>query len=388
MRISLSHGAAAIFLTLCTTASAAADALHARIESTVDAVLAPMMARYNIPGMAVGVVFEGKPYLFSYGVASRQTGQPVTSDTLFELGSVSKTFTATLAAYAQVKGDLSLSDKTSQYFPSLKQHPFGDVTLINLGTHTPGGLPLQVPEDITNNDQLTRYFEQWQPASAPGTFRTYANPGIGTLGLITAKAMGQDFKTLMEGSLLPALGLSNTYIDVPAPQMTHYAQGYTKDEKPIRVSPGVLSAEAYGIKSNVVDLTRFMQANMKQITLGKAYEQAINDTHTGYYAAGGMTQDLIWEQYPYPVPLKDLQEGNSADMILKPKPVREIQPPMTPRDDVWINKTGSTNGFGTYVAFVPEKRMGIVLLANKNYPNEERVAAAYRILEALTGDAR
>ena len=93
-----------------------------------------------------------------------------------------------------------------------------------------------------------------------------------------------------------------------------------------------------------------------------------------------MTQDLIWEQYPYPVALKMLLEGNSPEIIFNATPVTQLKPPEQPHDDVWINKTGSTNGFGAYVAFVPEKRLGIVLLSNKNYPIADRVTAAYQIL--------
>jgi beta-lactamase class C len=96
-----------------------------------------------------------------------------------------------------------------------------------------------------------------------------------------------------------------------------------------------------------------------------------------------LTQDLIWEQYAYPVALKTLLAGNSSTMVLKATPAVEFKPPLAPRQDVWINKTGSTNGFGAYVAFVPEKQLGIVMLANKNFPNEDRVAAAYKILSAL-----
>ena len=90
------------------------------------------MAKYNIPGMAVGITVAGKPYVFNYGVASTETRQPVTRDTLFELGSITKTFTASLASYAQVCGYLSLSDKTSKYLPSLQDSKFGNVTLLNL----------------------------------------------------------------------------------------------------------------------------------------------------------------------------------------------------------------------------------------------------------------
>jgi beta-lactamase class C len=119
------------------------------------------------------------------------------------------------------------------------------------------------------------------------------------------------------------------------------------------------------------------------INLNVELQRAIMDTHTGYFKAGVMTQDLIWEQYAYPVELKTLLEGNSYQMILEATPVAQISPPMEPREDVLINKTGSTNGFGAYVAFVPEKQMGIVILANKNYPIDDRITIAHQIFSEL-----
>jgi len=361
----------------------AADDPQVRIRSAVDKAIRPMMVKHDIPGVAVGVTVGGKPYVFHYGVASTETRMPITGDTLFELGSVSKTFTATLASQAQVSGYLSLLDKASKYLPSLRGSKFGEVSLLNLGTHTPGGLPLQVPTNVRNNDQLMQYLKEWRPTYAPGTYRTYANPSIGTLGLIAAIALGQDFETLMEQRLFPALGLTSSFINVPAAKMPDYAQGYSNQGAPVRMSPGVLSSEAYGVKSSVADMIRFVNANMNLIKLDEKLQRAITDTHTGYFKAGVMTQDLIWEQYSYPVALKALLEGNSSAMIFNATPVTEIKPPQEPREDVWINKTGSTTGFGAYVALVPKKRLGIVILANKNFPILERVTAAYEILMSL-----
>ena len=365
----------------------AADNKTANIEKIVALEIQPVMQRHGIPGMAVGIVTPGHSGIYSYGVASKATPTPVTSNTLFEIGSVSKTFTATLVSYAQVSGKLSLSDMASKYLPSLRGSSFDNVSLLNLGTHTSGGLPLQVPDDITDNTQLMAYFQNWKPTYEPGTYRIYANTSVGMLGMIAARSMNDDFVTLMQGKLFPGLGLNNTYIDIPSARMANYAQGYTTTDQPIRMAPGVLAAEAYGIRTTAGDMLRFVEANMGMLDLDRKLQHAITDTHTGYYRIGAMTQDLIWEQYDYPVELAELLAGNSAKVMLKANPATELAPPLPPRDDVLIDKTGSTNGFGAYVALVPGKKLGIVLLANKDYPIAARVTAAYRILARLDADA-
>lgn len=355
--------------------------LAASLSHAVDSTVKPLMAKEGIPGMAVGVVADGKPFFFYYGVASKQTAQPVSARTLFEVGSISKTFNATLASYAQLRGFISLSDKVEKYLPTLRGTQFGDATLLDLGTHTAGILPLQVPDGIDNDEELLDYLNGWRSPKAPGTVRVYNNISIGTLGLIVAKSMREDYATLMDRRLLPELGLENTYIDVPAAKMPDYAEGYRKNGAPVRMMPGELWTEAYGIRTTAPDLVRFVQANMGEIALDDSFAQAIAATHTGYFHAGVMTQDLIWEQYHWPAALSTVLAG--TDMVEQVVPARAIDPPLKPQSDVLINKTGSTNGFGAYVAFVPAKRMGIVLLANKNYPLDERVKAAFDILSQL-----
>ncbi|MCQ3002708.1 beta-lactamase [Pseudomonas syringae] len=342
-----------------------------------------IMQQYNIPGMSIAVTVDGQQHFYNYGVASKDTGQAVSSDTLFELGSISKTFTATLATYAQTNGQLSLGDHPGKYLPQLKSSAFDQVTLINLATHTAGGFPLQVPNEVQNNEQLMAYLQAWQPQYPAGSKRTYANPSIGMLGMITAKAMNLTFENAMEQQLFPKLGLTNSYLNVPAEKMKLYAQGYNKQDAPIRLQGGVLGNEAYGMKSSSKDLLRFVEVNINAGKADNALAKAITDTHVGYFKVGEMTQDLIWEQYLYPVSLETLQEGNSSKMAFETQPAVAINTPLQPQKSVWINKTGSTNGFGGYVAFVPEKKIGIVILANKNYPNEARVKLAYEILQGL-----
>lgn len=361
----------------------APDTPKDRAKKIVDAVVEPLMRKDGIHGMAVGIIDGGKPYVFDYGVASAETGRPVDDRTLFELGSISKTLTATLVSYANTNGYLSLSDPASRYLPALNGAAFGAVELVDLGTHTPGGVPLQVPEAIKSDDDLTAYLKAWRPTYAAGTYRTYSNLGIGLLGAIAAKSMNDDFTSLMQQRLFPALGMASTYIDVPAARQADYAQGYTKQGAPIRLGRGMLWAQAYGVKTTAGDMLRFIEANMHLAAVDDTWQRAVTQTHTGYYRAGPMTQDLIWEQYASPVALDALLQGNSAAVILNPTPVSRIVPPQAPSKDVWINKTGSTNGFGAYVAFVPRQQLGIVLLANKNFPIDERVRAAYRILSAI-----
>jgi beta-lactamase class C len=364
----------------------AAQTGHDRVRAVADGAIPTLMKQHGIPGMAVGIITPDGHHLFDYGVASKETGEPVTARTLFEIGSISKTFTATLASYAAVRKNLSLADSVGDHIPALKGSALGEVSLLDLGIHTPGGMPLQFPDAVTDEQSMMAYFKAWQPSYEPGTHRTYANPSIGLLGVVAADSMSGDFVALMQDGLYPALGLEDTYLDPPEAARGNYAQGYGRNGKPTRMSPGVLASEAYGVRTTAADLVRFLEANMGRIDLEEDLRQAITDTHTGYYKLGPMTQGLIWEQYDYPVPLKDLVAGNSPQIGQKPKPVTAITPPQAPRRDVLINKTGSTFGFGAYVAFVPEREIGIVLLANRNYPNDARVTAAHAILREL-GDA-
>lgn len=353
------------------------------LRKVVDASVAPLIQQQDIPGLAIAVVNKGKVQYFNYGVASIETQQPVTQDTLFEIGSVSKTFTATLGGYAQATGKLKLSDPASQHLPALAGSAFDHISLMQLATYTAGGLPLQFPPAADTADAMLGYFQRWKPTYAPGEQRLYSNPSIGLFGYLAAQSLGQPFDVALQKTLLPKLGLTNTHLSVPADKSSQYAQGYDKQQKPVRVSPGALDSEAYGIKTSTQDLARYVIANMHPQSLEQPLQQAIAATHAGYYSVNAMTQGLGWERYPYPIKLQALIDGNSTPMAMEPHKAHWLATPQPQPANVLYNKTGSTGGFGAYVAYVPSKDMGVVILANKNYPNAERIKLAHKIFSSL-----
>ena len=366
---------------LAASACHAADA-NAALRAIVDQAVRPVIAAYDLPGVAVAVTVDDKASFFNYGLASREHGTPVSENTLFEVGSISKTFTAILASYAQVTGKLSLDDHPGKYLPELKGSAIDNATVLNLGTYTAGGLPLQFPDEVPDDGMLA-YFKQWKADAAPGTQRRYSNPSLGLFGHVAALSMGSGFADAVESRILPGLGLKHTYLRMPAGAMGDYAWGYDKANKPGRMGPGPLAEETYGIRSSAADMVRYLQANIDPSRLESPLRRAVEGTHVGYFRIGGMVQGLGWEQYPYPVALTQLQAGNSEKVLWEANPASALVPPQTPSPATLFNKTGSTSRFGAYAAFVPAKKIGVVILANKNYPIAARVKAAHEILEQL-----
>lgn len=371
-------------LTAHAGATAAANLTDAAfVRDAVDRAIKPLMAQHDVPGIAVAVTIDGRAMFFNYGLASKEQRIPVSENTLFELGSVSKTFTAALGCYARDQGKLSFGDHPGKFLPQLKGSAIDRASLLELGTYTAGGLPLQMPNEVTNEAQMLAYFRSWSPDAAPGTQRRYSNPSIGLFGHVTALALHAGFADAVEGKLFPALGLKHSHIRMPAAAMADYAWGYDSANQPVRVSPGVFDAEAYGVKSSAADMIRFVQENIDPRQLDEPMRRALDCTHTGWFQIGDMVQGLGWEQYRAPVSLARLQAGNGDKTSREPNPAIKLQPPQAPPRGTLFNKTGATRGFGAYVLFVPESRIGIVMLANKNYPIPARVQAAHAILEQL-----
>lgn len=369
-------------LVALSASSSAADLSSQDIASRVKNIITPLMEQEGIPGMSVAVLYKGRPQYLNFGVADTASDRRVTENTLFELGSVSKTFTGVLAGVMMRNSQLHLNDPVQKYWPALKGPQWQAIKMVHLATYSAGGMPLQLPASVTDQDTLLTYLQQWQPDAAPGTQRRYSNISLGLLGYLMIKG---EFEEAMQKNVFTPLRLTRTFYRVPASMMFDYAWGY-KDGQPVRVSPGMLSAETYGVKSTARDMMTFMQANANPNGLSSGNTVLRNGMITAqsrYLTAGKLSQGLGWESYPWPMATQTIVDASDNNMALQAQPATLLNPPKPADRASWIHKTGSTNGFGAYIAFIPQLNSGVVMLANKNYPNPARIKAAAAILEAM-----
>ena len=316
----------ALLLTASFSTFAAAKT-EQQIADIVNRTITPLMQEQAIPGMAVAIIYEEKPYYFTWGKADIANNRPVTQQTLFELGSVSKTFNGVLGGDAIARGEIKFSDPVTQYWPELTGKQWQGISLLHLATYTAGGLPLQVPDDVTNKAALLRFYQSWQPQWAPGAKRLYANSSIGLFGALAVKPSGMSYEEAMTKRVLRPLKLAHTWITVPQSEQKDYAWGY-REGKPVHVSPGQLDAEAYGVKSSVIDMTRWVQANMDASQVQeKTLQQGIELAQSRYWRIGDMYQGLGWEMLNWPVKADSIISGSDSKVALAALPAVEVNPP-------------------------------------------------------------
>ena len=352
------------------------------VRATVDAVVEPLMAEHDIPGMSVAVLHGGERHVFHYGVSSRETGTPVDNATLFEIGSLSKPFTGTLLARLQAEGSVDLSAAAKTILPEIDGSAIGGASLLDLHTYVAGGLPLQFPDGVDETN-FVAFYRDFEPTGEIGASRLYSNASIGLSGHLAALSAGGPFAPLLAEKILEPMKLTDTFLEVPEARMADYAQGYTRDNVPVRVNPGLFDEEAYGVKTTASDLLRFVEGSVNPEELGDDLEVALSTARTGVYRVDAMHQGLGWELYSAPARLDDLLQGADPAFVLKPNAVTRPDAPVIGEAVGTVSKTGSTGGFGAYALFQPERGTAIVMLANRFWPNPARIEAAYAILAKI-----
>lgn len=312
-----------------------------KARQIVNAAIQKYQHHRHIPGVAVCLCYKGKlGYLF-YGVEDLNTFLPVTKNTIFELGSVTKSFTAAVLAAEVLKGKVRLTDQAVKFLPGLQKIriPFERVTLLHLATHT-AGFPHNVENKYRQSyNQAMRFLLKWSPSRKSGTKYQYSNFGFGILGLALENATHQPFIELLKEDILVPLNMQETFFEVPSNKFEHYAQGYTKEGKRAEHWPLRLLFTAGGLRSTPFDMGQFLKACLKlPNTPIKVADTILFTEQHGFKLDDKRTQVLSWMK----------RDFGSYTIY---------------------SKNGAVTGFATFMGYIPEQGTGIVIMANKKVSN-------------------
>ena len=334
-------------------AATAARADDAEVERLVRQHVQPMLIAAG--GMAIAVHIDGRTLFFNYGMADMARKEPITSDSLFNLASVTKVFLSTLLAQAVKQGEVALDDPVAKYVTELQQG--GDIRNVTLGelasntsglTRTPQQYepahrgPYRLPDFI-------RYLNSWKAddAHAPGKQEIYSSTGFFLLSLALQRRFNTPIAKLMDARVLAPLGMTSTVMPVPTANgrgrlagefRRRAVQGYNFDARPVGEpgnQQGPFNWPGTGqMYSSARDMAIFLAANLGALPNDRPLQEAMALAQTGMFTVKErFTQALAWQV---------VRNG----------------------DITFVDKNGGLSNTATYIGMIPGKRLGIVILSN------------------------
>ncbi len=268
------------------------------LAGTVDGIVQTHMQQNGIPGMVVALAKGGSLlYVHGYGVTNVATNAPTEPGTIYEIGSITKQFTAALIMKLKEQGKLTLDDPVSKFLPQYN-FPLA-VTIRMCLTHTSGladyttfpQLGDWIKNGVSEPTVLTVVSEA-PVLFQPGTKYSYSNSNFFLLGSIIEALTGQSYEANLEQVILQPLSLQNTYYQVPPADQS--ATGYTSNGLglvPARIWDRSAAFSAGALSSNVYDLITWDRA----LTSGKVVSaQSFQEmtTSNGFTDSGGTSYGL------------------------------------------------------------------------------------------------
>ena len=323
----------------------------------VDHLAADYLADPDNIGLVVGVVEEDELRVWGYGRVTNDSPKTPDGETLFELASVGKTFTATMLADMHLRGELSWNDPLEKHLPDavkVPRHEDRKIKLLDLATHT-SGLP-SLPPNMRFGDPLNPYADytteelyaglgQITLPRRPGQEYEYSNLGFGLLGDALAGRAGTRYEDLIVEQICEPLGMASTRMTLNADLESRLATPHDGGE-PVLVWDDTTMPGAGSFLSTADDMLKYVAANWRDPAGGPddttPLVQAMRETTRKRCPADTPEQSvgLGWH----------IQSENALDII-------------------WHN--GGAGGSCSYVAFLHEPRVGVVVLSNSSNPVDD-----------------
>ena len=231
------------------------------------------MRRLSVPGVAVGLIHDGREHLAGFGVTSVENPLPVTADTLFQIGSTTKTITGTIVMRLVEQGLIDLDAPVRGYLPDLSlqdKAAEATVTMRHLLTHMGGWLGDFFRETGSGDDALARYVAEMAglPQVVPaGALWSYNNAGFGLAGRVIEVVTGQTYEAVAQALVLDPLGMDSSFF-YPADVISRrFAVGHRVDEKDgvVVERPWALARSAHavgGLCSSARDQMRYARFHL------------------------------------------------------------------------------------------------------------------------------
>jgi len=321
---------------------------------TLQDLVQSAMARLSVPGVAVGIVQDGVDEVHVFGSTSIENPLGVDERTLFQVGSITKTFTAMLVMRLVEQGALDLQAPVRHYLPGFRladERAAEQVIVQHLLTHVGGFVGDHFPRTGDGDDALERFVETLADVAQvapPGALWSYCNAGFSVAGRLVEVVTGQTFEAAMRTLVLEPLGMQHSYL-FPQDVLTHrfvvgHASPFSADE-PVRVMRDWPLARAThaagGLISCVPDLLRCVR-----FWLGLGPSDVLSERSRQFMLA----------------PL--VEAGNFAEACGLAWMLRTIHGVRI------VGHGGSTVGQQAQLMLVPERQCGIVSLANSNRGGE------------------
>lgn len=315
-------------------------------ESEVKQILRDCVDKQKrAPGIVVGLIGEKAVRIISYGKTSRDSTPEVNGNTVFEIGSVTKVFTALLLENAVERGELKLDDPAGQFLPASVTLPTRNgrqITLRHLVTHTsglprlPGNLKPRDPDNPYADytvEQLYAFLSRSRLDRDPGVKYEYSNLGMGLLGLILPRKAGTNFEGLVLKEICGPLNMASTRITLTPELKARLATGHNSAGVPVKSWDLPTLAGAGAVRSTVNDMLKFVVANLggKDSPLSAAMEKTHVPQHTANLPDTEVA--LAWH----------VRKKFGAEIV-------------------WHN--GGTGGYHSFVGFEKKQRRGVVVLGN------------------------
>jgi len=335
-----------LLLSSISAASAQQKSVSAEKRSEIEKAVSSFMSANSVPGVGVAVILEGEPvWSAGFGMADLEDFAPATSSTLFRLGSISKSITATAVLQLWERGKLDLDAPVQKYCPAFpqKESPITSRELLgHLGgiryynSDGKGDIPEDSARHFVSMEESLQIFAADPLVAKPGTKFNYSTYGYTLLGCVLEGAASQKYVDYVRENIFKPAGMAQTQADDFFAVIPHRTRWYHKDKSGIVHNAGVLDSSykipGGGLISSADDMAQFEAAILADKLLKRT------------------TRDLMWT-------MQQPTEGKPSRYALG----------WFIAEKFGLRTAGHTGGQqGTDTAFLiaPERRAGVVVLAN------------------------